>query len=434
MTFRCRHGGGKGRGDRRTPAPRGQCQHDKKEHNSWLRIKPRIKGSRRVYNTYHRHKEMPPKAMDVHSNLAELRSKRGLGAAQLASQVGISRQTVYAIEAGTYVPNTAVSLRLARVLETTVEEIFQIEAEDELTEEIAEAIILGESESMAPGQPLRLCCVDGCLVAIASELGGWSLPPADAVLVEPPRSRKHSAKVRILDHRWNKTPRILLAGCDPSVSFLAQSLLVRGCELVVTYQNSSRSLEFLRDGLVHIAGTHLVDKATGKPDLSSITKMFGRNSVAVISYAIWEEGLVMAQGNPKHILGIADLARKDVIITNREPGAGCRRLLDDLMQAQGIPAKQVRGYERATWGHLPAARLVRSGEVDCCISTEAVARALALDFIPLAQKPYHLVTRRAQLKHPPIQTLIETLGRASFRREVEARTGYSMRTAGDRLV
>lgn len=372
--------------------------------------------------------------MEVHTNLAELRTKRGLGASQLASQVGISRQTVYAIEAGTYVPNTVVSLKLARALETTVEEIFQIDPEDQAPDEIEEATVLGDSASMAPGLPLRLCSVEGHLVAVAPESGGWCLPPADAVLLESPRAGKHTAKIRILGDKWKKSPRILLAGCDPSVSFLAQSLQTQGCELVVAYENSSRSLEFLHEGWVHVAGTHMVDKATGKTDLLPITKMFGRNAVAVISYAIWEEGLVTAQGNPKHIVGIADLARKDVRFTNREPGAGCRRLLDDLMLEQGISGKQVKGYENVTSGHLPAARLVRSGTVDCCISTQAVARALALDFIPLAQKPYHLVIRRSQLTYPPIQTLLEVLGRASFRREVEAYTGYSMRTAGDRLV
>jgi putative molybdopterin biosynthesis protein len=208
----------------------------------------------------------------------------------------------------------------------------------------------------------------------------------------------------------------------------------RGCELVVAYENSSRALEFLRDGMVHIAGTHLVSKADGKAGLLPTTKMFGPNSVAVISYAIWEEGLVTAPGNPKGISGITDLARKDVRFINRETGAGCRRLLDDLLRKHGISGKQIKGYERVTAGHLPAARLVRSGEVDCCISTQAVARALALDFIPLAQKPYHLVIRRTQLKHPSIQTLIDTLGHTSFRREVESCTGYCMRTSGDRLV
>jgi molybdate-binding protein len=78
--------------------------------------------------------------------------------------------------------------------------------------------------------------------------------------------------------------------------------------------------------------------------------------------------------------------------------------------------------------------LVQSGEVDCCISTQAGAGALGLDFIPLVRKPYHLVIRRAQLDLPPIQLLIETLSRASFRREMEACIGYEMQTSGERVV
>ncbi|HXR37825.1 MAG TPA: substrate-binding domain-containing protein, partial [Terracidiphilus sp.] len=301
---------------------------------------------------------------------------------------------------------------------------------------VAEATLLGESESMAPGQPLRLCNVNGHLVAVAPEPGSWGLPPADAALLEVARGGKRNpnVKVRVLGDRWKKSSRILIAGCDPSAAILAHSLQAQGCDLVIAYENSSQALQLLHDGVAHIAGTHLVDKATGKADLLPITRLFGRSSVAVFSYAIWDEGLVTAQGNPKRISGIADLARKDVRFTNREAGAGCRRLLDDMLRKAGIAASQVKGYERVTQGHLPAARLVKSAEADCCISTNAVARALGLDFIPLATKPYHLVIRRTQLSLPPIQTLLETLGHASFRHEVEACTGYDMRTAGDRLV
>jgi putative molybdopterin biosynthesis protein len=374
--------------------------------------------------------------MDIRTNLAEFRTRRGLGAAQLAAEIGVSRQTVYAIEAGTYVPNTAVSLKLARALETTVEELFQIEEKSEVVEEIAEATLLGDTESMAPGQLLRLCNVNSHIVAVAPEPGSWGLPPADAVLLELGRGGKRNtnAKVRIFANKWKEAARILIAGCDPSVAILAQTLQAQGCELVIAFENSSRSLELLHEGKVHIAGTHLVDKTTGKTDLGSITKLFPRNSVAVFSYAIWDEGFITAKGNPKQISSIADLARKDVWITNREAGAGCRRLLDDMLRKEGIATSKVKGYERITVGHLPSARLVRSGEVDCCVNTYAVARAMGLDFVPLAQKPYHLVIRRAQLNMPPIQTLLETLGHTSFRREVEACTGYSMRTAGDRLV
>lgn len=374
--------------------------------------------------------------MDVQTKLAELRSKRGLGASELAARVGVSRQTVYAIEAGTYVPNTAVSLKLARALDATVEEIFQLEPEDQASDKVVEATLLGDPKIMIPGQPLRVCAVAGHIVAVAPEPGSWGFPTADAALVEVSHGAKRNAKakVRMLGDRWKRTARILIAGCDPSVSILAQSLQSLGCELLVAYENSSQSLELLHEGLAHVAGTHLIDKATGKADLLPITSLFGRSSVAVFSYAIWDEGLVMALGNPKRISGVSDLARGDVRFTNREAGAGCRRLLDEQLREAGIAPGQVNGYERITEGHLPAARLVKSSEVDCCVSTNAVARALGLDFIPLASKPYHLVIRRTQLNYPPIQALLDTLGRASFRHEVEACTGYDMKTAGDRLV
>ena len=370
--------------------------------------------------------------MEVRTKLGELRIKRGLGAAQLAERVGVSRQTVYAIEAGTYVPNTVVSLRLARALDTTVEEIFQIAPEAETRDEILNITILGDCGSMASGQLLRLCAVDRNLVGVVPETGGWSLPSADGVLFEAIAKGQRTAKVRVLNDKWKKPSRILLAGCDPSVSILAQSLQTQDCELIVAFENSSRALTSLRDGMVHIAGTHLVDKATGKTDFLPITNMFGRNAIAIISYAVWQEGLLVARGNPRRIASVTDLARKDVRFTNRETGAGCRLLLDDLIRKAGIPPRQIKGYDRITTGHLPAARLVRDGEVDCCISTAVVAQALSLDFIPLAQKPYHLIIRRAHLKLPPVQTLLETLGRTSFRREVEASTGYDMSCSGDR--
>ena len=141
-----------------------------------------------------------------------------------------------------------------------------------------------------------------------------------------------------------------------------------------------------------------------------------------------------APGNPKHIARIDDLTRRDITITNREPGAGCRCLLDDLLKKAGIACATVKGYDRITLGQLPAARLVKSGEVDCCINTQAAATSLGLEFIPLAEKPFLLVLRRANLKVAPVHALIETLGRSAYRREVEACLGYDMHTAGERLV
>ena len=61
----------------------------------------------------------------VENRLGQIRKSRGVGASDLARRVHVSRQTIYAIEAGTYVPNTEVALNLARELEVTVDELFR---------------------------------------------------------------------------------------------------------------------------------------------------------------------------------------------------------------------------------------------------------------------------------------------------------------------
>lgn len=49
---------------------------------------------------------------------------------QLADAVGVSRQTINAIEAGRFVPSTVLALKIARVFGRRVEEIFSLEETD----------------------------------------------------------------------------------------------------------------------------------------------------------------------------------------------------------------------------------------------------------------------------------------------------------------
>lgn len=55
------------------------------------------------------------------------RAKKNFTQADLAKRAQVSRQTINAIELGKYVPSALLALRLARIFETQVEEIFQLE-------------------------------------------------------------------------------------------------------------------------------------------------------------------------------------------------------------------------------------------------------------------------------------------------------------------
>ena len=119
---------------------------------------------------------------EIQNNLSKLRKTRGIDALKLAAEVGVSRQTIYAIEAGSYIPNTVVSLRLARALDTSVEAIFQIEPEPEVpASQIAAVHLLGDPSSLPEGQLLRIVKVNGKLVAVVPDSAGWGVQPSDAV-------------------------------------------------------------------------------------------------------------------------------------------------------------------------------------------------------------------------------------------------------------
>lgn len=49
---------------------------------------------------------------------------------QLADGVGVSRQTIHAIENGRFVPSTLLALKIARLFSKSVEELFTLEEED----------------------------------------------------------------------------------------------------------------------------------------------------------------------------------------------------------------------------------------------------------------------------------------------------------------
>src|SRR5436305_956272 len=125
----------------------------------------------------------------VTSRLSEVRRQRDIAVADLARTAGVSRQTVYAMEAGDYVPNIAVALRLARALETPVEELFSLEGEASPAQSLrAEVLPAGEAFE---GCPLELCRVGTRMVAVPSAPGPWQIPPADALLADRERSSVH---------------------------------------------------------------------------------------------------------------------------------------------------------------------------------------------------------------------------------------------------
>ncbi len=58
------------------------------------------------------------------------RAKKDMTQQDLADSVGVSRQTINSIEAGKYVPSTVLALKISKVFEVRLDEIFELEEGD----------------------------------------------------------------------------------------------------------------------------------------------------------------------------------------------------------------------------------------------------------------------------------------------------------------
>lgn len=364
----------------------------------------------------------------VDNQVAVIRRRRGIAVADLAKQAGISRQTIYAIEAGTFVPNTEVALRLARTLKVSMEDLFQLPGETKPPTESLSAEILSASIP-SKDQPVRVCQIDEKNFAIPVTSAPYFLPEADGVIDKVGRQGKASLKLFAKDDSYQK--RLLLAGCDPAASILTRMVeSICGVEIVNAAAPSKLALKWLAEGRVHIAGTHLEDEATGEYNLPYLRTTYPSAQFTVVTFASWEEGLVVAPGNPLELRTVACLTRKGVRFINREPTSGSRALLDKLLAQTGIKPGKITGYERVALGHLAAAYAVSTAAADCCLATRSAAQAFGLGFIAIKKERYDFVIRKETLHLPAAEAFLDVLQRATLRRKLEVLAGYDTVATG----
>lgn len=365
----------------------------------------------------------------IRNHLGAVRRSRGIGAADLAKRVDVSRQTIYAIEAGSYIPNTEVTLKLARELEVPVEELFSLlNAEPDALDALASEVL--SSSPVSKGQAVRVCQVGSRRISIPVNASPYYLPEADGVVSRLGRL-PGKAEVATFAKDESDQKKLVLAGCDPAIGLVTRMVeKLGGVEIVSAAASSKLALTWLKEGKVHIAGSHLEDPETGEFNLPFIRREFPDEDFAVITFARWEEGLVLAPGNPKKISKVEDLARRSVRFVNRESGSGSRTLLDRLLQSAGIAPAKINGYERVAQGHLAAAYMVLTNEADCCLATRSAAQTFGLDFLPLQSERYDFVMRRQTLATPAAETFLDVLQRATLRRKLEVLAGYETGQTG----
>ncbi len=264
-----------------------------------------------------------------------------------------------------------------------------------------------------------------------------SLVRADGILRIPRFSEGVEAGTAVTIHLYRSRRDIAhtlvaIGSHDLTLDLLAQYLAEQpgGWRLSSANVGSLGGLVALRRGECHFAGSHLLDPETGIYNVSYVKRYLPAQEVVLVTLAGREQGWIVAPGNPKQLAGWEDAANPDLRFVNRQRGAGTRVLLDYELGQRGIDPTAMQGYEREEYTHLAVAAAVASGTADAGLGIRAAARALSLDFVPLAQELYQLVIPRVHFESDKLRPLLDLLHDGAFKTAVSALPGYDITQMG----
>jgi putative molybdopterin biosynthesis protein len=265
-----------------------------------------------------------------------------------------------------------------------------------------------------------------------------SLTEADGIIRIPNHVeglKEHSpVSAELLRPRQSIENTIVAVGShDNSLDILSDQIKAThsGVTLSSSHVGSMGGLMAIKKGVCHLAGSHLLDTEDGSYNIYYIKKFLPEMRIKLVNLVLRDQGLIVPRGNPKGIKGIEDLGRKDIMIINRQSGAGTRILLDYRLKQLNMDVGIINGYKNEEFTHMSVAVAVLSGAADTGLGIQAAAKALDLDFIPVVTEQYDLVIPEDSFESRNIQILIETIKTEAFKNRVQALGGYSMEKTGE---
>ncbi len=287
---------------------------------------------------------------------------------------------------------------------------------------------------------VKLGEVNGKLVVTPLARGAgaiMSLVKADGIVRVPPESQglDEGASVRVELLRGLEEIRrtIVAIGSHDLALDILSTFLARaypGMSLSSAHVGSMGGLMAMRRGEAHLAGTHLIDEETGEYNVPYIKRLLHAEDYALVNLVYREQGFIVPRGNPRGISGFADLTCEGVVFVNRQRGAGTRVLLDMELGRLGIEPESVAGYTHEEYTHMGVAASVANGAADVGLGIKSAAAALGLDFAPVSNERYDLLTTKRFLESEMMTRLMGVIRSEEFRQAVTALGGYDLADSG----
>ena len=162
-----------------------------------------------------------------------------------------------------------------------------------------------------------------------------------------------------------------------------------------------------------------------------------------------EWGLVVPDGNPDGVTGLADLVDRDLRLRNRPTVSGLRRsldaALDDLADERDADrrslAERIDGYERTAKGFESPVRAVAAGDADAGLGLRETAERLGCGFVSLGDQSVAVRAAPDRADRPPVESLAAAIdgtdvdggpdGGSAFDAILDGLPGYSRNSRND---
>lgn len=138
--------------------------------------------------------------------------------------------------------------------------------------------------------------------------------------------------------------------------------------------------------------------------------------------AHWEEGVALPVDNQTR--SITSVARQTEHWAAREPGAGARECLDELLAGRSFGGREVSG-------HASVAEAVRSGWAEAGVCVQFAAEEARLNFLPVRSEAMDICFAARSQHDPRIQAFMRLLRSRNYRRLVSELPGYDARQTGE---
>lgn len=234
----------------------------------------------------------------------------------------------------------------------------------------------------------------------------------------------------LAEHAEGKTaaaspPPVVAGSQDPLLDWAIKE---SGCGLALLPGGSFDGLKRFAAGQAVAAGLHIFEREEGSYNVATVRAALGGQPIALMEWAKRQQGIVKTTENPAGVHGMQDLAY--VRVARRQATAGSQLLLEQLLEAAGLEVEKIRWSEEVAHGETDLGMMVLEGRADAGLAIEAVARALQLEFQPLALERFDILAKRRDLFEPPLQRLLSFCRTPAFAERAGAMGGYDISGLG----